>query len=275
MTRRAKALQPSGYTVLLVDDNPDYLQATRLLLEREGHNVLTATNGPEALALLPDQRVDLLLLDYFMPGMTGEQVVAEVRKFDPFVQVILQTGYASEQPPRELLHRLNIQGYYDKTDGPDQLLLWTAVGLKAAYTLQLLFKSRRGVEFILERTPDLHRFQSMRDLAREILHQVAMLLAEVGANANVTGFVATLDADAELIVRAGTGAFDAEGRAKDLVDAERLGAMFSALEQAEVQIGAHRTIVPLRAGPLTVGVVYLDQPIVGDQTLSLVRMLAN
>src|SRR5439155_12629247 len=160
MTRRAKAEQASGYTVMLVDDNPDYLQATRLLLEREGHNVLTATNGPEALALLPDHRVDLLLLDYFMPGMTGEQVVAEVRKFDPFVQVILQTGYASEQPPRELLHRLNIQGYYDKTEGPDQLLLWTAVGLKAAYTLQLLFKSRRGVEFILERTPDLHRFQS-------------------------------------------------------------------------------------------------------------------
>src|SRR5262245_21699466 len=193
MTRRAKAEQASGYTVLLVDDNPDYLQATRLLLEREGHNVLTATNGPEALALLPAHQVDLLLLDYFMPGMTGEQVVAEVRKFDPFVQVILQTGYASEQPPRELLPRLNIHGYYDKTEGPEQLLLWTAVGLKAAYTLCLLFKGRRGVEFILERTPDLHRLQSMHDLAREILHQATTLLAEIGSAANLAGFVATLD----------------------------------------------------------------------------------
>ena len=129
------------------------MQATRLLLEREGHNVLTATNGPEALSILPQQPVDLLLLDYFMPGMTGEQVVAELRKFNPFVQVILQTGYASEQPPRELLHRLNIQGYYDKTEGPEQLLLWTTVGLKAAYTIQLLFKSRHGIEFLLESTP--------------------------------------------------------------------------------------------------------------------------
>ena len=94
-----------------------------------------------------------MLLDYFMPGMTGEQVVAELRKFDPFVQVILQTGYASEQPPRELLHRLDIQGYYDKTEGPEQLLLWTTVGLKAAYTIQLLFKSRHGIEFLLESTP--------------------------------------------------------------------------------------------------------------------------
>src|SRR6476660_10339717 len=160
MTRRAKAEQASGYTVLLVDDNPDYLQATRLLLERDGHEVLTATNGTEALTLLPQHKVDLLLLDYFMPGMTGEQVVTEIRKFDPYVQVILQTGYASEQPPRELLRRLNIQGYYDKTEGPQQLLLWTTVGLKPAYTIQLLFKSRHGVELIWAQSPDLHRMQT-------------------------------------------------------------------------------------------------------------------
>src|SRR3954463_12109946 len=154
MTRLARVEQASGYTVLLVDDNADYLQATRLLLEREGHTVLTATNGPEALAILPQQKVDLLLLDYFMPGMTGEQVVSEVRKFDPFVQVILQTGYASEQPPRELLRRLNIQGYYDKTEGPEQLLMWTSVGLKAAYTIKLLYKSRDGLRRVLAATPD-------------------------------------------------------------------------------------------------------------------------
>jgi diguanylate cyclase (GGDEF)-like protein len=275
MTRRAKAEQPSGYTVLLVDDNPDYLQATRLLLEREGHNVLTATNGPEALGILPQQKVDLLLLDYFMPGMTGEQVVTEVRKFDPFVQVILQTGYASEQPPRELLHRLNIQGYYDKTEGPEQLLLWTAVGLKAAYTFRLVFRGRRGIEFILERTPDLHRLQPMGELAREILQQASTLLGEIGASTSVAGFLATLDAEAELIIRAGTGAFGVERRARDVVDAERLTAVFSALEEAEVQIGALGTIVPLRVGPLTVGVIYLDQAVAGDQALALVRLLSN
>jgi len=275
MTRLARAEHASGYTVLLVDDNADYLQATRLLLEREGHTVLTATNGAEALGILPQQKVDLLLLDYFMPGMTGEQVVSEVRKFDPFIQVILQTGYASEQPPRELLHRLNIQGYYDKTEGPEQLLLWTAVGLKAANTLQLLFKGRRGVEFILERTPDLHRLQPTHELCSDILRQTTTLLAEVGAGAQVTGFLATLDSDAELILRSGSGAFASEGKARDLVDADRMSAIEMALEEAHVQIGSLGTIVPLRVGPLTVGVLYLDHAIAGDQALALVRMLAN
>jgi diguanylate cyclase (GGDEF)-like protein len=275
MTRRAKIEQASGYTVLLVDDNPDYLQATRLLLEREGHNVLTATNGPEALGILPQQKVDLLLLDYFMPGMTGEQVVAEIRKFDPFVQVILQTGYASEQPPRELLHRLNIQGYYDKTEGPEQLLLWTTVGLKAAYTIQLLFKSRHGVEFILEKTPDLHRMQTVDELSQQVMDQLGALLAAVGAGSPITGFLATLDASSELVIRAGSGPYATKGKARDLVDPERMSLIDLALEEAQVQVSTHGTILPLRLGPLTLGVIFADQLVVADQTLELARMLAN
>src|SRR6476619_2920884 len=239
MTRRAKAEQASGYTVLLVDDNPDYLQATRLLLEREGHNVLTATNGPEALSILPQQKIDLLLLDYFMPGMTGEQVVAELRKFDPFVQVILQTGYASEQPPRELLHRLNIQGYYDKTEGPEQLLLWTTVGLKAAFTIQLLFKSRHGVEFILDKTPELHRMQTVDELSQVVMEQLRSLLAAVGAGSDAGGFLATLDANSELVLRAGTGPCAAYFFASDAAASERMALIDLALQEAQVQISPH------------------------------------
>jgi diguanylate cyclase (GGDEF)-like protein len=275
MTRRAKIEKASGYTVLLVDDNPDYLQATRLLLEREGHNVLTATNGPEALGILPQQKVDLLLLDYFMPGMTGEQVVSEIRKFDPFVQVILQTGYASEQPPRELLHRLNIQGYYDKTEGPEQLLLWTTVGLKAAYTIQLLFKSRRGVEFILDKTPDLHRMQTVDELSQQVLEQLSSLLAAVGSGTGATGFLATLDASSELVIRAGSGPYAAKGNVREVLGAERMSLVELALEEAQVQVSAQGTILPLRLGPVTLGVIYVDQLVAADQTLEIARMLAN
>ncbi len=111
MARKNKTSEMSGYTILLVDDNLEYREATRFLLEHEGHTVLTAENGPDALATIKENPVDLLLLDYYMPGMTGEDVVHALRQFNPTVQVILQTGYASEQPPRELLRRLDIQGY--------------------------------------------------------------------------------------------------------------------------------------------------------------------
>jgi len=100
MPRKYKTEHVSGYTILLVDDDAEYLEATRLLLEREGHQVLTASAGPAALEMLHQNPVNLLLLDYYMPGMTGEEVVTQLRQFNPYVQVILQTGYASEQPPQ-------------------------------------------------------------------------------------------------------------------------------------------------------------------------------
>ena len=128
--------------------------------------------APRRSAVLRASKIDLLLLDYYMPGMTGEEVVTELRHFNPYVQIILQTGYASEQPPRELLRRLDIQGYYDKSEGPDKLLLWTEVGLKSAYVIQLLNKSRQGLRYILDVTPDMHKIQSLADLLQGILLQV-------------------------------------------------------------------------------------------------------
>ena len=132
MTRKAKVSEASGYTILLVDDGSEYREATRSLLEREGHTVFTAENGPDALSILKHQKVDLLLLDYYMPGMTGEEVVLALRQFNPLIQIILQTGYAGEKPARELIYRLDIQGYHDKSEGPEKLLMLVDMGLKRA-----------------------------------------------------------------------------------------------------------------------------------------------
>src|SRR2546428_5560672 len=71
-----------------------------------------------------------MIVDYLMPRMNGAQLVRAVRAFDPFVQIILQTGYAGEEPPRVMLAELDIQGYHDKADDPERLLLWVDVALK-------------------------------------------------------------------------------------------------------------------------------------------------
>jgi diguanylate cyclase (GGDEF)-like protein len=306
MARKSKAEHLSNSTILLVDDNPEYLEATRLLLEREGHQVIPAANGLEALALLRKQSVDLMLLDYFMPGMTGEEVVLQLRQFNPFVQVILQTGYASERPPRELLRRLDIQGYYDKSEGPDKLLLWTEVGLKIAYSVQLLHKSRQGLRYILAVTPDLHKIQPLDDLLSGILWQLAGLLGAVNsflavlpkgespAPASPDSFLAMVDEETELIIRAGTGRFahlfkvdhfveperfalvrKALQRVDRYLDPEKISTVIRALQRSEVQVVENSTIVPLRVGEVTLGVIYLDRPVQHERDLELLHIFAN
>ena len=288
MTRKTRTEQSSGYTILLTDDNLDYLQVTRRLLEREGHTVLTASSGPEALTLLRSSKIDLLLLDYYMPGMTGEQVVTELRLFNPYVQIILQTGYASEQPPRALLRRLDIQGYYDKSEGPDKLLLWTEVGLKSAYVIQLLHKSRQGLRYILDVTPDMHKIQSLADLLQGILLQVSGLLGAansflallpeggmVRSQEAVESFLAMMEEDNDLVIRASTGRFEGQVSVDSYLSSERIVLVRKAVQSGQVQIEQGVTIVPLRVSESTIGIIYLDRAAILDQDIELLHIFAN
>jgi len=134
---------PSGSTVLVVDDDTSILDSVRALLEREGHRVLTAQSGEQALEILKTNELHLLIVDYFMPRMTGAELIEEVRRFDPLVQIVLQTGYAGDKPPREMLAALDIQGYHDKGRGPVDLLTWVDVALKAHRTLKRLEERER------------------------------------------------------------------------------------------------------------------------------------
>jgi diguanylate cyclase (GGDEF)-like protein len=289
MVRKTKVSKPSNYTILLVDDSSDYLAAVRPLLEREGHKILVSNNGREALEILKIQKVDLMLLDYYMPGMTGEEVVTQLRQFNSIVQVILQTGYSSEQPPRELLRRLDIQGYYDKSEGPEKLLLWTDVGLKAAYTVQLLSKSRQGLQYILDVTPDMHKIQSLTDLLQGILWQVAGLLGVVnsflavlddgglrnGQSEQAESFLAMIDEDTDLIIRACTGHFVSYTKVSDVIDEEGVRIIQETLRQGAIKLLPDITVVPLRVGELTIGLIYLDRQVVLPQDKELLNVFAN
>lgn len=136
----------SRHTVLVVDDQQETLDSVKTLLEREGHRVLTALSAELALDCLKRDDVHVVVLDYLMPHMNGGELVRSIRAFDPFVQIILHTGYAGDNPPRAMIQELEIQGYHEKTDDPDRLLIWVEVALR---TYRLL-KSMRERERIHE-----------------------------------------------------------------------------------------------------------------------------
>lgn len=288
MARKFKTKQASKQNILLVDDDLDYLQASQRLLSREGYTVISAENGPQALEILQNQHVDLLLLDYFMPGMTGEEMVTELRKFNPLVQVVLQTGYASEKPPRDLLRRLDIQGYYDKSDGPDKFLLWTDVGLKAADTVQFLQKSRQGLQYILNVTPDLHSFKPLDDLLQGVLEKVAGLLGAVnsflatlpdGGVAEVepveTESILALRDEADFIVRASTGRFEKDQNLSVILDDQTLVEVQDTLNEGGIKRLEGSTVIPLKVGEISLGVIYLERPAVQEKEVELLQLLAN
>jgi PAS domain S-box-containing protein len=97
-----------GLTILAVDDDSLVLLNTCAMLEDMGHTVLQAMSGLEALEIIErGDRVDLLVSDQAMPGMTGLQLVDAVRALRPDLPVILATGFAELPPGADAsLHRL-------------------------------------------------------------------------------------------------------------------------------------------------------------------------
>jgi CheY-like chemotaxis protein len=82
-------------TVLAVDDDALVLANTAAMLEDLGHKVLQAPSGHEALALLrTGHRVDLVITDHAMPGMTGAQLASTLRSERPDLPILLVSGYA-------------------------------------------------------------------------------------------------------------------------------------------------------------------------------------
>jgi CheY-like chemotaxis protein len=82
-------------TVLCVDDETIGLRVRKIMLEGHGLRVLTATDGQQGIALFEQNHVDLVVLDFYMPGLNGGQVAAELRRRQPRVPIIFLSAYFS------------------------------------------------------------------------------------------------------------------------------------------------------------------------------------
>jgi CheY-like chemotaxis protein len=78
--------------LLCIDDNEDVLECEKSFLESFGYTVLTAASGGKGLELASKCSVDVVILDYFMPEMNGEDVAIEMRRLKPLAPIILLTG---------------------------------------------------------------------------------------------------------------------------------------------------------------------------------------
>lgn len=86
-------------TILCIDDDSSILELRRRVLESSGYGVITAPSGNDGLKLVSQgAKVDLVLLDYLMPGMNGDEVVENLKSEFPALPVIAIVGGPSSRP---------------------------------------------------------------------------------------------------------------------------------------------------------------------------------
>lgn len=81
-----------GLQILIVDDEPTVCRSIKMLLEHEGHTVQMAENGEAGLALFERSRFDLVITDFFMAGIDGDQLAAHIKQRRPGQPVIMATA---------------------------------------------------------------------------------------------------------------------------------------------------------------------------------------
>lgn len=79
--------------ILLVDDEPDFVELIGMRILEWGYDFLKAFNGREAIESVKNKKPDIVILDYVMPMMDGVSTLKEIRKFDDKVPVIMFTNY--------------------------------------------------------------------------------------------------------------------------------------------------------------------------------------
>lgn len=130
----------SQYKIIAVDDEAGILDSLKVFLTKSGYSFVGITNPVEAIERVKTEHFDLMLLDFIMTPLHGDQVVEEIRKFNKDLYILLLTGHKDLAPPLETIRRLEIQGYCEKSDKFDQLLLLIESGIKAISQMNLIKK---------------------------------------------------------------------------------------------------------------------------------------
>jgi len=99
--------------VLIIEDELSTARPVQEALKINGIDAEIAQNGLQGLEMLKQDNYDLVLLDLKMPGLSGEEVLKEIRKADPFIDVVIYTNY-SEFSDLKKLTNLGIDGYINK-----------------------------------------------------------------------------------------------------------------------------------------------------------------
>ena len=131
MRKGIQDIKSNGYKIIAVDDEIGIVDSLSIFLKRSGYDFTGVTDPTEAIERVKNEHFDMMILDFIMTPIHGDEVVEEIRKFNKDLYILLLTGHKDLAPPLDTIRRLDIQGYCEKSDKFDQLLLLIESGIKS------------------------------------------------------------------------------------------------------------------------------------------------
>lgn len=175
MRRKTQAFS-TDFKILAVDDEIGIIDSLSVIFSRSGYDFTGIIDPMEAIERVRNEHFDLLILDYLMYPIHGDEVVAKIREFNNDIYILLLTGHKDLAPPLETIKALEIQGYCEKSDRFDQLLLLVESGIKSISQMWTIRKFRDGLNRILQAVPRIYQLQPIDSILEDILTEIMPLV---------------------------------------------------------------------------------------------------
>jgi two-component system nitrogen regulation response regulator NtrX len=153
-------------SILIVDDEMSIIRSLGGLLTDEGYEVLSASNGYEALKIIDAESPDLVLLDIWMPGIDGLETLKEIKRTNPFVQVIIISGHGTIETAVKAT-KLGAFDFIEKPLSIDKVI----VTINNALEFRRLEEENR---YLRKKTIEKHSITGFSDVTQALRKQIAV-----------------------------------------------------------------------------------------------------
>lgn len=176
MRQHKKELNENAFSILTLDDDPIMTSTIQAYFQRAGYRVDVENDPHRAIERIRQGSYDILLLDFLMTPICGDQVVEQIRTFNTDIYIILLTGHKSMAPPIKTIRALDIQCYFEKCDRFDQLELLVETCVKSIRQMRTIRSYKDGLSTIVDSMPQIYDLSSVSRIVDSILHTAASLL---------------------------------------------------------------------------------------------------
>lgn len=185
--RKNRRTLHKDFRILTLDDDVIMTSTLQAYFQRSGYYVDVINDPCRAIEQVREGAYDILLLDFLMTPICGDQVVEEIRKFNKDIYIILLTGHKSMAPPIRTIRELDIQGYYEKSDRFDQLELLVESCVKSISQMRIIQNYKTGLSQMMDSLPQLYNLDNTQSIFESILRITGKVFCGEGAFLMVWG----------------------------------------------------------------------------------------
>lgn len=176
MRQNRQNTSEAAFSILTLDDDAIMTATLQNHFRRIGYRVDIENDPQQAIERIRTGHYDILLLDFLMSPLCGDQVVEQIRQFNQDLYIILLTGHKDMVPPLKTIRTLDIQGYFEKSERFDQLELLVESCAKSIRQMRTIRGYKDGLSTIMESLPSIYNLQAADRIADRILQAASSLL---------------------------------------------------------------------------------------------------